>query len=216
MPWRESRSIYPALPSTRPSDPDSPSYAVSAHHHYPFRKFGHSDDSDFIGVYATLNEAKRAARRRYRQESAEADGWEHRWKQYDDKLCLEAEIEEGEADAERLIITIKIIQQRCEGVREEPTPRPRRGEEQCVYILRVEYVVDGKLGEVVLPAIFTHLNTANLGVYRQYEQFCSDLQKQPDWNSRELSVDGTASFEMEYEGEEEETWRISLEKKLLQ
>ena len=90
------------------------SYVVSNHYHQPCISFGQGDDSDFIDLYASLDQAIDAALKHYRRQMND-DGWECEWDQIggelygNERLRLQAQRVEGEADTETLTINIKKI-----------------------------------------------------------------------------------------------------------
>lgn len=106
-----SSAARPLLPNHARRTTDPPSYAVYAHHHYPWRRYGEGEHVDFIGVYARLEEATHAARCRYRR-ARDADGWEYLWDQVGDELRLKAKLEDYEDDVETLTVTISPVRQR--------------------------------------------------------------------------------------------------------
>lgn len=75
-----------------PASSHSTNYAVSVHYHEPWTRYGEGDTSSFLGVYATLEEAKHAAQARYREEMKKAYGWTFRWKHYGEELLGNEEL----------------------------------------------------------------------------------------------------------------------------
>ena len=116
-----ARPILPNDPHERTSRTDPLLYGVYAHHHYPWRHSGEGESTDFVGIYATLEEAKIAARSRFRREESTADGWEYRWDLVYDKLCLKARLEDYEVDVETLTVSIDAVRLRSarQGMRAE-------------------------------------------------------------------------------------------------
>ena len=129
-----ARPILPNDPYERTSGTGPLLYAVSAHHHYPWEPYGLGENTDFVGIFATLEEAKNAARGRLHYEECRADGWEYRWDQDHDRLILKARREDYEDDVETLTVSINAARQRSakHGMR----AGHRIGQEACKEELR--------------------------------------------------------------------------------
>ena len=95
-------------------------YTVFADEH----RHGEAEISDYVGGYTTLEEAKDAARRRYRREAVQADGWGYRWTRRGNEWYLRAVRGGGGDDVERLIVTVGTVRE--EGRREDLIGELRR------------------------------------------------------------------------------------------
>ena len=129
---------------------------------------------------------------------------------------IQAKVEDGEPDAQRLQVTIKAVEQERQHT-DILHAQPRRIEIQWVYILKIEHWAYGDLQDVDTPDIYKDLDVANSAVRRHYEMICSDIQKEPDFDSEEHKRDGTLYLNIvanELDGED--IWAFSLQKKVLQ